>query len=201
MRGEETVRNSALDVVKGSANFANAPDWKRCQHFVVCGSRNDTYDSFRTAVIIGGGDSYPLLLVDSEDPLATADASQHAPAAWAHLQNRDGWSRPLNTANDQAQLMVTCMETWVMGDQVALKEFFGGDLRQNRLLAANDLEDRTRHEVQESLEMATSDCGPRRMYRKGKRSFQVLATLDPMTLRANLPHFRRFMDTLKQVLA
>ncbi len=145
-------------------------------------------------------DRYPLLLVDSEDPVGGQDASPDSPAPWAHLQTRDGWERPDGAANDQAQLMVTCMETWIMADRAALRGFFGSPLNLRALLPQQELESRSRQQVQVSLEGATKDCGPRRGYRKGPRSFQLLAQLDPAVLAAWLPHFHRFVDTLHRYL-
>ena len=168
--------------------------------FVAGGSRNQTYDLFRTAMTTGDTDTYPVLLVDSEDPVEAQDVSRDSTAAWTHLQQRDSWQRPPGARNDQAQLMATCMETWIMADRTTLLEFFGTSLNHNRLLPVNDLERRTRQEVQESLEMATVGCGANKMYTKRQRSFHVLAVLNPATLRDTLPNFNRFIETLHFLL-
>jgi Domain of unknown function (DUF4276) len=160
-----------------------------------CGGRGRAYDKFKTVVAISDS-GYAILLVDSEDPVNNADEDPDSGAAWQHLRSRDGWERPASAENDQAQLMATCMETWLMADQQALRAFFGHLLHSNALLSLHNLEARTRHEVQEALQRATRDCGKDRTDAKGEKSFKVLAELDPTTLKRHLLHFRRFIATL-----
>ncbi len=162
----------------------------RMPGIVAGGPRNSAFDLFRTAMRAAELDLVPMLLVDSEEPV------QDGGDPWAHLQARDGWNRPPGVADDQAQLMVTCMESWIIADRATLIGFFGPNFRANALLPAVDLEARSRQEVQDSLERATSACGRDRQYQKGRRSFQVLARLDPNILRQHLPHFQRFVKAL-----
>ncbi len=166
----------------------------RMPHIVAGGARSSAFDMFRTAMRAGDPDNAPMLLVDSEEPV------QRLGDAWAHLSARDGWDRPPGVADDQAQLMVTCMESWILADHGTLVAFFGPEFRRNALLPVVDLEARSRQEVQDSLERATSPCGRDRQYRKGRRSFRVLAELDPNVLRQHLPHFRRFIEALNDRL-
>lgn len=164
---------------------------------VACGGRQSAYDRFRTATSLGSGEAYPMLLVDSEDPVASPDGRVDAPEAWNHLASRDGWSRPPGVRNDQAQLMATCMETWIVADRGALQEAFGSCLRVNALPPVAGLELRSRHDLQDRLEKATRDCGRDKAYRKGRRSFQVLQCLDPEVLKPLLLHFRRLLHSLE----
>ncbi|MBI3958066.1 MAG: DUF4276 family protein [Chloroflexi bacterium] len=162
----------------------------RMPRIVAGGGRNATFDKFETA--LQDTDKIAILLVDSEDPVTQTP--------WAHLQMRDGWERPAIAVDDQAQFMVTCMETWVMTDRAALREFFGANLNEGALLPLNDLEQRPRKQMQEALTQATRPCGRGRQYQKGKRSFQVLAILNPATLRQHLPNFQRLVETLNGYL-
>jgi hypothetical protein len=157
---------------------------------VACGGRGIAFDKFETAVASGDD---AVLLVDSEDPV-------RGRTAWAHLKARDDWDQPTGTRDDQAQLMVTSMETWIVADHDALRRVFGADLRENALPPLVNLEARSRQDVLLSLQRATRDCGRDRMYRKGDRSFEVLAELDPTTLKEHLPHFKTFNDMLKDRL-
>lgn len=166
---------------------------------VAGGSRDQTYKKFRTAVSIATHE-YPLLLVDSEDIVKASDENPDSGEAWNHLKARDKWDKPHGVANDQAQLMTTCMETWIMTDQHALSVFFGQHLQTSALLPEQNLEARTRDEVQEKLAWATRYCGRDRSYAKGKRSFKALEYLNPETLKKHLPHFRRFVSTLERHL-
>ena len=172
----------------------------RMPAIVAGGGRGSTYDSFKTATAAGDQAAYPLLLVDSEDPLEDEDRASDSAVAWAHLKSRDNWDRPAGVKNDQAQLMVTCMETWIMADREALHTVFGASLRTNALLPQDNLEARTRQDVHNALENATRDCGREKAYRKGSRSFQVLAQLNPETLNRHLSHFQRFITTLNRYL-
>lgn len=158
------------------------------------GGRNAAFDDFKTAMNSKSSTDYPLLLVDSEDPIANNTT------AWDHLKKRDGWLLPNSVSDDQAQLMVACMETWLMADRAALREVFGASLQDNALLPEADLEQYDRHRVQDALEHATYNCGKNKAYKKGKRSFQVLESVQPDTLKQRLPHFKRFIETLEKLL-
>lgn len=158
-----------------------------------CGGRNAAFDDFQIAMRSKSSMDFPILLVDSEDPISGNTAP------WNHLRTRDNWDIPKDVSDDQAQLMVTCMETWLMADREALRSAFGAALQETALLSETNLEQYERHHVQGVLEHATRNCG-NRAYKKGKRSFQVLETVDPNTLKEKLPYFRRFIETLERLL-
>ncbi len=155
-----------------------------------CGSRNAAYDDFKTALRTAAAGDYPVLLVDSEAPVNLPRSP------WHHLQSRDGWERPAGADDDQAQLMVQCMETWCLADRNALREFFGSRLRENALPSLDNLETRAKETVQEALANATRDCGQHRGYEKGRRSFELLGQRDPAELKTHLPHFVRLCQML-----
>lgn len=164
----------------------------RMPSIVSCGGRKNAYDLFGTFLKSAKRDEFPMLLVDSEDPVTTGP--------WDHLKVRDNWDRPVGARDDQAQLMATCMETWMMADPEALREFFGTCLRESALLPARDLERRSRQELLEALKHATEDCGRNKRYDKDERSFQILGELNPETLQENLLYFGRFIEALKEHL-
>ena len=163
-----------------------------------CGGRGRAYDKFKIEVKVGG--EYAILLVDSEDAVKNPDESPDSDTPWKHLKTRDGWERPAGAKNDQAQLMATCMETWIVTDQTALVEFFGQHFQRTALLPLQQIEERSRQDVQQRLEHATRNCGKDRRYAKGKKSFEVLAALNPAVLETHLPHFRRLVATLRRHL-
>lgn len=157
-----------------------------------CGGRNAAYDDFKTAMRTATEDEYAVLLVDSETPVHQS--------AWQHLRSRDGWERPARADDDQAQLMVQCMESWCAADRAALRRFFGNGFREGVLPPPDHLEARDKQAVQEALVNATHDCGRQRGYEKGKRSFELLAELDPAELKKHLPHFVRLCKMLESRL-
>jgi hypothetical protein len=157
-----------------------------------CGSRNEAFADFRTALSIAGSDEYPILLVDSEGPVSQP--------AWSHLKSRDGWDRPAGADDDQAQLMVQCMETWCVADRMALRSFFHQCLTENSLPPLDGIENRAKPDVQDALSHATHQCGRNRRYQKGSRSFDLVAQLDPIELKKYLPHFARLCDVLDRKL-
>ena len=158
------------------------------------GGRESTFDAFKTAVAAGESDVYPMLLVDSEDPV-------NAATAWEHLRSREKtWELPAGVTDEQIQLMVTCMETWIIADRAALIRAFGPKLQTSALRPENDLETRLREDVQDALAHATRECGRDKVYSKGRRSFQVLAQLNPAVLKPRLKHFRRLIETLDRLL-
>ena len=88
-----------------------------------CGPRDRAFRSFQGA--LHKGDGYPILLGDSEDPVAGAHRAEADPSgAWRHLAERDDWARPSGAKGNQAQLMVTTMETWLLADRRTLINYF-----------------------------------------------------------------------------
>ncbi len=162
----------------------------RMPRIVACGSRGSAFDDFHTAHVSRGDADLPVLIVDSEEPMSKPP--------WDHLQERDGWQRPGGAEDEQAQLMVTCMETWIVADRPALRKVFGKDLIESAIPKEPRLEERTRDDVQDWPEAATKRCPRDRRYQKGRRSFQVVSELDPAALQPLLPHFRRFIETLRR---
>lgn len=173
--------------------LANCGFAGRMPRLVACGGRDAAYDDFKTAHA-QAGESYVGLLIDSEDPVAALSAT------WEHLKLRpgDGWERPLGATDDQVLFMTTCMETWIISDRGALKQHYGAHLQETALPALHDLERRPRGDVQEALTRATRNCS--NAYIKGKRSFEVLAKLDPAILEQHLPSFARARNILEQKL-
>jgi hypothetical protein len=161
----------------------------RMPRIIAGGGRTATFDQFKTSVRGAGMSDYSILLVDSEEVVA-GDQS-----AWAHLKVCNDWERPDGVAEDQAQLMVTCMETWIMADRAALRAYFGRSLHEDRLIPIESLEMRHRQLIHEALAEATRHC--KRNYRKGERSFTILAEIDPQMLKRYLPHFLTFIQALE----
>lgn len=157
-----------------------------------CGGRGATFDDFKTAHAARKNGDYIAMLLDSEDPIVALEKT------WAHLKMRDNWDKPHGAVDEQVLFMTTSMETWIVADRVALKEHYGHKLQENALPPLDALESRHRHDVHDKLVHASRLCS--NAYSKGKRSFEVLAQLDPAVLKQYLPSFVRLDRILKQKL-
>ena len=164
----------------------------RMPRLVACGPRSAAYKTFDREYGNAKVGSFIALLVDSEDPVADIEAP------WAHLSDRDGWTKPRGAEDEQVLLMTTCMETWIVSDHKTLRAHYGSQLRESALPALVDLESRHRDKVQDALVHATRECSNK--YRKGKRSFTILGELTPDTLATHLPSFARAWRILKEKL-
>ncbi len=164
----------------------------RMPRLYACGGRNSAFDDFQTSIAANKGHAYVALLIDSEDPVDDVEAP------WVHLNKCDRWDRPRGVTDDQALLMTTCMETWIITDRRALAAYFGKPLLSPALPGLVDMEQRLRDDVQNSLVQATRRCPS--PYRKGKRSFELLAGLSPATLEQHLPSFKRMLRILRRQL-
>jgi hypothetical protein len=152
-----------------------------------CGSRAETIKDFCTALHGAAPDEFICLLVDSEGPV------QAGSSPWLLLG-----TRPAGAGDENAHLMVQCMEAWFLADGAALGGYFGRRFRPNALPNRTDVENIPKRDVFAALEGATSACLPKGQYRKGAHSFEVLATLDPDKVAQASPYARRLFDTLKQ---
>ncbi len=155
------------------------------------GTRRQTFDRFATAVEVGRPDTVPILLVDSEAPVAARNS------VWQHLHTRDGWAQPSDAGVDQAFLMVQIMETWFLADRVALREYFGAGFRQNAFKQWSNLEGLPKSTVDNVLRRATASCSKR--YSKGKVSFELLAQIDPTLVENECPHAKALLDRLRNL--
>ena len=164
----------------------------RLPKVAACGSRNVAFKRFQTE--LKSGKRFPILLVDSEDLVDGANGPDNPYGAWRHLADRDGWQRPKAASDDQAQLMVTTMETWLVVDPNALIKHFPS-MNSTKLPDDNNLESRTKEDILVALKRATSSSN-KGEYKKGRDSFDLLAKLNPDELKSKLPHFRRFVESL-----
>lgn len=165
----------------------------RLPRVVPGGSRRATCDDFCTALNDPRNDAFIVLLVDSEGPVA------EGVGPCTHLRNRqgDGWDRPEGATDEQAHLMVQCMESWFLADPESLAGIYGNGFRPNALPRRADIERIAKQDVFAGLQNATRDCGGRRGYRKGRDSFEALAELNPDKVTAASPHAERLFDVLR----
>lgn len=181
--------------------FEKTGELKNNPMIISGGDRNRTFKYFKNAIASKSEDEIPILLVDSEEPLEAYGKELDSSSIWNHLKKRDNWQKPQEANNDQVALMATCMESWLVTDRKALKDFFGQHLLESRLPSLDQsLEKRNRHEIQDSLVKATEACGFDRKYKKGERSFKLLSYVDPKEIKKFCPQFNRFIEIPKKHL-
>ena len=155
------------------------------------GGREQTFQQFSEAVKAARPEDLPVLLVDSERPVASGHS------VWEHLQINDLWARPPGVGDEQAFLMAQSMETWLLADRAGLRDYFGASFRESRLPSQSNLEDIARERVQQSLERATAECNKR--YAKGAVSFEVLRRINPDAVAERCPHAKAMFDCLRSL--
>jgi len=87
-------------------------------------------------------------------------------APWLHLKNRDNWDKPSDARDDNAHLMVQCMETWFLADKDSLAAFFGNGFNSNALPKQTDIENIPKDDITSGMRRATTRCKPKGVYHK-----------------------------------
>ena len=164
----------------------------RMPRLVACGGRQRAFGDFRTAHGMNAPKEFIAMLIDSEEPVADIEKT------WEHLGGRDKWVKPKGAQDEQVLLMTTCMETWIITDRATLTKHYGDKLREPALPPLVDMENRSRQTVQDKLVHAARKCS--NAFAKGKRSFEVLARLNPEVLHKHLPSFVRIQRILRKKL-
>jgi hypothetical protein len=186
------------DCRAGFSEFLRKAGLEGCMpRIVACGSRNDAFDSFRTAVSLG---EPACLLVDSE--VAVGDLNQQGKPdqwkPWEHLNQRDKWEKPQSASGLDCHLMVQCMEAWFVADRETAASFFGQGFKMNKFPdVARSIETVPKEQLYDALKNATKECRKGR-YDKGSHSFKLLAKLDPGKVASSSPWAKRLIDTLKE---
>ena len=174
-----------------SSFFAKSNLAGRMPQIIACGGRNSAFDKFRTALGSRNAEEFIVLLVDSEDPVADGAGP------WLHLRTRDSWERPDVATEENAYLMVQCMEAWFLADKDGLAAYFGQGFNRNVLPGRREIEDVAKGDVLEGLKNATRQC-KKGDYGKGRHSFDILERIDPAKVVDASPHASRLVETLQQ---
>lgn len=181
----------------------------RMPSVIACGSRNEAFDDFCTA-LANGTDA--VLLVDSEDSvIAQTSVDPKRWDSWAVLKNRDGWDVEQSLAkqskrlgcqmvacdSNRAHLMVRCMEAWFLADVETLKSYFGQGFQESQLPnCPRTIENIERKDIFAKLSLATRKSKTKGEYGKGAHSFDILAMIDPKKVIVRSPWAKRLIDYL-----
>ncbi len=177
--------------------FTQAGFAGRMPAVVACGSRNAAYGDFCTAVSITAANTLPLLLVDSEAPVASQHQLEEGFRPWDHLKVRDNWDKPESADDGQVHLMVQCMETWFLADRECLQNFFGNDFNNSALPNNTDIEFVEKRLLFKGLKNATRNS-QKGKYGKGAHSFYILEMLNPDKIFTQSKWAKRLKETLER---
>ena len=192
VEGGGNVRELRSKCRKGFSSFFDKANLAgRMPRVIACGGRQRTYEKFAAALGSASDQVFVALLVDSEGPVA------EGAGPWRHLQTRDNWDRPDGATEDNAHLMVQCMEAWFLAEKDCLAAFFGRGFNCNALSHNPDIEQVAKTDVLEGLQGATRRCKSKGEYGKGRHSFEILSEIDPEKVLAASLHAMRLVHTLR----
>jgi hypothetical protein len=159
---------------------------------IAAGNRKATFDDFCKA-LARHPDDFVLLLVDSEDPV------QAGTTAWHHLEARteDGWTRPAIATDEQAHLMVQCMEAWFLADRATLAAYYGHQFLVASLPRQPNVELIAKRDVIRKLEHASRPT-QKGKYDKAQHGFALVELIDPNRVREASVHAARLFAVLSR---
>ena len=172
----------------------------RMPRILACGSRNNAYSDYITA--INNGEN-AVLLIDSEGPIhpnSIIDSTKlESWNPWLHLQCSDKWSKPEISDIKDCHLMVEIMEAWFIADIDTLKEYFGYKFNEGVISFWDNVEEISKSHVMSILVNATK-ASTKGIYRKGKHSFEILARINSRAVVKKSIWARRFIELLSKKL-
>lgn len=158
---------------------------------IACGDRGSTYRDFQTD-LRKGRKEFLILLVDSEESVSKGVTN------WDHLRTRQGdqWERPPGTADEQAHLMVQCMESWFLADREALSEYYGEGFLIDSLPGRANVEEIVKRDVEQALQHVSQPTR-KGQYHKTRHGFALLAVINPARVRAASLRARMLFEVLE----
>lgn len=162
---------------------------KRQPRVSACGGRQEAYKDFCQS-LQQDPETFAILLVDAESPVA-------GKKAWDHLKDRDNWRKPASARDEQAHLMVQCMESWFLADPLKLADYYEQRFRKTALPRNPQIENVSKQDLMDALERATRET-LKGKYHKTRHGFAVLALIDPARIRQRSPHADAFFTILSQ---
>jgi hypothetical protein len=170
--------------------FERALGDKPKPRIIPSGSRDEAYRDFCRS-LENDQDSFAVLLVDSEDPVASGRTAAE------HLRKLDRWTNRLPSA--QVHLMVQCMEAWFLADRKALAEYYGDKFNSSALPGNPKIEEIPKRDVMRGLAGATK-LTTKGVYHKTRHGFELLEHIDPAAVRRASAHADALVELLRAKL-
>lgn len=159
---------------------------------VSCGPREQAWSDFQAA--LREPQVTPVLLVDAEAPV-------HKTSWWDHLKDRDQWQKPEDAHEEQALLMIQCMESWILADLELLRSFYGSGFNEKAIPTTADLADVDKARLSTALKNATRNTKTKGEYHKTKHGLILVGKLDPAVLERRAPHVGQLAARLRTILS
>jgi hypothetical protein len=170
---------------------------KNMPSIVACQSRSRALKDFRIALQKLEEGEQAFLLVDSEAPVAPGNSP------WKHFKERQGdeWDRPEGATDEQAHMMVQCMESWFLADRESVAEWYDKGFKISKLppLQNGSIEPIEKERVVKSLEDATKHTS-KSTYHKTKHGFKLMEEIEPSKVRAASIYAERLYKALEKCL-
>ncbi len=153
-------------------------------HVVPCGPRGKTWEAFQNA-LDRAPDWLNLLLVDSEGPVKTSPIRHLAENRWHDAR----------AGEDCVHMMVQTMETWIVADPEALKEFYKQGFVVNALPKSDNLEIQPKDDISKALKAATKGT-QKGEYHKTHHGPKLLERIDREKVKKRCPACHRLFSAL-----
>ena len=158
---------------------------------VPCGGRNAAYDCFRTA-LDGDSDDLCVLVVDSEGEVESGPID--------HLVGKEPTWDMRGVNESLCHLMVQAMESWLVCDVEALRDYYGQGFLENSIVSAANIEQVPIRVLMRRLANATRNTATKGAYHKIKHGASLLGKIDPVKVRKRAPHCRRLFIALASAI-
>ena len=159
---------------------------------IPAGNTQSTYDDFIFSVE-NSPQSFNLLLVDSDDALG-----ENEPARSFLQKKYKKWK--LKTVKDeQCHLMVRIMESWLIADVDALKEFYGQGFNAGAIPKNRNVEEITKEQIEKSLKSAIAKTN-KNEYHKIEHGAKLLEKINPKKVCEAAPHCEKLFDEIIKIL-
>lgn len=155
-----------------------------------CGGRQNAHDAFQNARNYPRDGEIIILLVDAEAPVTAATRAEHL-----RMRKGDGWDLT-GVHEETIHLMVQTMETWIVADPTALRDYYGQHFKGNFLPKAIDLETVANITVANALDKATRQAMPKGVYHKIRHASDLLKKIDPSIVQRRCPSCARLFNVL-----
>jgi hypothetical protein len=96
---------------------------------------------------------------------------------------------------DQAHLMVQCMEAWILADRESVVKYYGQGFIASKLPPPQNVEQKSSAEALQILQQASSNTS-KGEYHKTQHGFDLLERIDPQLIRIASPHANRLFEVL-----